>query len=98
MITCKLSGCSFLVRQNGSKVECAHVRPEGTTGTDPQRTLTTAGAGTGQMIYGGLQYDPNLRSVTILGVRRGGRWKIYAQKHQAGTWSILSVHRIFGED
>lgn len=35
MITTKLTGCSFLVREVGGNVECAHVQPNG-IGNPPQ--------------------------------------------------------------
>ena len=50
--------------------------------------------------YGRLDYNFDKRTVTILGVRSGGRWRIFAQKWNKldqKTPSVISVHEIFQE-
>jgi hypothetical protein len=93
MLTCKLSGCSFAVREQNNAVQVAHVQPRGVTGVGLQYSL--AYNQPDRIIYGGLNYDTATRSATVIGVNRAGQWKIYVQKLEAGTWRILSVHRIY---
>lgn len=91
MLTCKLTGCSFVCRVNNGVLEAAHLQPQGESGLQ----LNTRLQGNGQHAWGRLKYDFDSRTVSIIGVRRGGQWKIYAQKLEKGTWNILSVHRVY---
>jgi len=90
MVTVQLSGCSFLWRTQNGVLECAHLQPTGgLTGPQLQAQLTGHGAN----VYGRDDYGEG-RVVTIVGVKRGSDWRIYAQKFRVGTSEILSVHRI----
>src|SRR5688572_3261992 len=53
MLTCKLTGCSFVVRQNGTNVEVAHLQPKDETGLQLNQRLV----GGGQKAYGRMKYD-----------------------------------------
>jgi hypothetical protein len=90
MVTVQLSGCTFLWRTQNGVLECAHLQPTGgLTGPTLQNQLQ----GNGADVYGRNDYGEG-RVVTIVGVRRGAGWKIYAQKFRVLTAEILSVHRI----
>ncbi len=94
MLTCKLTGCSFVVRKENGQVEAAHLQPTDEDGLDLNRRL----AQPGQKAYGRLDYNFDKRAVTILGVRSGGQWRIFAQKWnklETKTPSVISVHQIF---
>jgi hypothetical protein len=91
MLTCKLTGCSFVCRMNNNVFEAAHLQPQGESGLQ----LNTRLQGGGNQAWGRLKYDFDSRTVSIIGVRRGGQWKVYAQKLEKNTWNILSVHRVY---
>jgi hypothetical protein len=103
MVTGGLSGCSFLINDlGGGAVECAHLEPHGETGVQLNNRLIgpphAFDVVYGRNSYGHTQnnvaglYD---RSVSVIGVRAGGAWRIYAQKYDPYTNQIRSVHRIF---
>lgn len=90
MLTVQLSGCSFLWRMHNGQLECCHYQPTaGIDGLALQQQLT----GPGRNVYGREDYGEG-RVVTIIGIRRGGQWRIYAQKFRVMTKEILSVHRL----
>ena len=92
MLTCKLTGCSFVVRQNGPHVEVAHLQPKDETGPQLNQRLQ----GGGQKAFGRLKYDLEKRQAHVVGVRRGDGWEIYAQKvDKAKEVGIRSVTRIW---
>jgi len=96
MVTGQLTGCSFIMTAGaGGSVNVAHVSPTGTTGVLLRAALAAANAGA--QIYGVGQYDHNDRTVSIMGVRTGTTWRIYAQKHDATTYDyrIKSVYQIW---
>ncbi len=110
MVTGALSGCAFIVDQGANhSIDCAHLQPNGETSVQLDTRLTgnyTAVYGRDRYDHvnpahpvtdaGGPAYD---RSVTIIGVRRNGRWKVYAQKlDPLNSYSIRSVHRIYPAD
>lgn len=92
VITTKLTGCTFVVRSHMGVVQAAHIQP---TANVDGVTLNRNLAVPGQQAWGRLKYDLDTRTVTVIGVRVSGNWKIYAQKLEKGTWNVLSVHRIF---
>jgi hypothetical protein len=96
MLTCKLTGCSFVVRKQNNVVEAAHLQPQEESGLDLNKRLQ----GGGQVAFGRVNYDLEKRTITILGVRSGGRWRMFAQKWnkmETKTPTILSVHEFFHE-
>ncbi len=100
MITGQLSGCSFVMSPVAAGVvDVAHVQPQGQTGQALQATL--AAAVPNAEIYGaagtGGNYDSADRRASIVGVRFGGAWRIYAQKQDAlaGHYRLKSVYQIY---
>lgn len=103
LVTGALSGCSFIVNTgpNPGDIACAHLQPNGESGHQLHARLKPLY----NYVYGLERYDhtiPTLggprrdRNVTIIGVRVGGRWKIYAQKMDlSNQYAIRSVHRIY---
>jgi hypothetical protein len=91
MVTAKLTGCSFVVRERKGVVEVAHLQPTDETGVDLHKRMRDAGYTT----YGRLNYDLDKRSINILGVRSGNTWNIYSQKLEKHHLTIRSVHRVF---
>lgn len=90
LITVQLSGCSFLWRSNNGVFECAHYQPPGgMTGGTLQDNLAVGAP----HIYGRNNYGDGHVS-NVIGVRRNGQWRIYAQKNQVMTKRILNVSRI----
>ncbi len=102
MVTGALSGCTFLVDVGaGGAIQCAHLQPNGESGTAlNNRMLGQHDAVYGRNNYSHLHDAANVnsfdRTVTIIGVRRNGEWKVYAQKLDTmQAMSIRSVHRIY---
>lgn len=94
LLTCKLSGCSFMVRDNVGVIECTHIKPSGVAGSALQQHLQTTYPGA--TVFGAhTDYDSAKHTCTIIGVRRGGQWKIYAQKQVAQLVQSLGVKRVY---
>lgn len=101
MVTGQLSGCSFVMLPAGAgQVNVAHVQPQGgQTGAALQGTLASAMANA--QVYGAAgtrgNYDSADRVASVIGVRVGGQWRIYAQKQDAGSgdYRIKSVYQIY---
>lgn len=92
MLTCKLTGCTFVARQNGPNLEVAHLQPKDETGLQLNQRLK----GGGNKAYGRLKYDIETRQAHVIGVRRGGQWEIYAQKiDKAKEVGIRSVKKVW---
>lgn len=93
MLTAKLTGCTFVARPGpaAGSVEVTHLMPHQETGLALNQRMNIPG----QQAYGRLKYDFNVRSVNVVGVRVGGRWKIYVQKLEKQNMAIRSVHRIY---
>jgi len=98
MTTCMLTGCSFIVRQGAASIECGHLLPTNlatNTAIETGVALNTRLLGQNYLaVYGRLQYSKDDRRAAIVGVRRNGNWKIYAQKRDFSN-NIISVHRIY---
>jgi hypothetical protein len=101
MLTGQLSGCSFVMMPAGvGSIDVAHIKPHQISGKAMHANL--GGAFANAAIYGdstqGGFYDSDSRVVSIVGVRSGGQWRIYAQKQKPGhamDYSIKSVYQIF---
>lgn len=91
VLTCKLTGCTFVARMNGTTLEVAHLQPKDETGLALNQRLKTGG----QKAYGRLKYDLETRQAHVVGVRRGGVWEFYAQKidknKEVGIRSVKKV-------
>ena len=106
LVTGALSGCSIILEDgpNPGDVQAAHLQPNGETAVQ----LETRIAPNYQHVYGMTRYDhtaPTLsgpksdRTVTIVGVRVNGAWKIYAQKLDLmHNYAVKSVNRIYPPD
>jgi hypothetical protein len=103
MVTGALTGCSFIIDHGpGGTIRCAHLQPNGETGAQLHARLKPLGYA---KVYGRERYDHLYdstnplsydRTVTIIGVRNGGKWKVFAQKlDMMNDFSIRSVHRIW---
>jgi hypothetical protein len=98
MVTGQLSGCSFCIRDaGGGDIEVAHLQPNGETAVQLHGRMLGRGF---SAVYGANQYDGATRVTSIVGVRRQGRWKIYAQKQQrlgviGDDYRVVSVTRIY---
>jgi len=105
MATCQLTGCAFIVRAAANnQIECAHLLP---TDLATGAALMTGVQLNQQLkqqnylaVYGREEYAHKSggaydRSAAIIGVRRNGAWKIYAQKQGRYQHDIRSVHRIY---
>jgi len=105
MITANLTGCAIAMQDlGGGSVAVAHIRPNSDMLNPPVGALDGAGIHNvlnksgWTAVYGRNDYSAT-RQVVVVGVRRAGHWKLYAQKQTlpgAGAGDILSVHRIFG--
>ncbi len=94
MLTAKLTGCTFVARAAaGQAVEVTHLQPHQEDGLQLNRRMR----GGGRSAYGRLKYNLETRSINVIGVRSGARWKIWAQKiEKNGTVpTIRSVKRIW---
>jgi hypothetical protein len=97
LVTGGLSGCSFLVDQlAGGQIACAHMQPSSGAGTGAEDgpALAARLSGTHGVVYGRNRYHAQ-NQVCVVGVRSGGRWKIYAQKLDYLGLNIHSVDKIF---
>ncbi len=108
MVTCQLTGCAFVIRAAGvggiGAIECGHMLPTDLTtmaAIETGEALNTRLVASGNYlaVYGRNSYDHQQngmydRNVAIIGVRRNGQWKIYAQKKDTQR-GIKSVHRVY---
>ncbi len=103
MVTVQLTGCAVMVANgpNPGDIKVAHLQPNA---QNHQTGLQLYNHLLGQnylAVYGRGRYDHRDdngledRRVAIIGVRRNGRWKIYAQKKGTVNNDIRSVHRIY---
>lgn len=98
MVTGELSGCCFCWIQHGNDLWCIHVQPaEGINGAD----LHTALAHTGRFAaapdvalstFGRNDY-PGARA-SVIGVRKNGRWKLYAQTSTDSFHTLTGAFKI----
>ena len=101
VITTKLTGCSFLVRTSpAGGIECAHVQPGGAqTGQQLRQALSGLHAGNYERLFGrgksGEKGYGDSEASTIVGVRRQGAWKIYAQRLVNQQETLIDVERIY---
>ena len=94
MLTAKLTGCTFVAKAApGNGVQVTHLQPQGESGLQLNRRMRAPG----QKAYGRLKYDLDKRSINVMGVRQGGRWRIWAQKlvKNSHTPQVLSVKKIW---
>ncbi len=92
-VTTLLNGCSYVI--DGANPSVTHIQP---TGGDSSAHVRNQLHGNYVIVYGGggNEYDHNTEDVTIIGVRRGVGWKIYAQVHTRNVKDIVRVTKLFG--
>ncbi len=93
MVTTMLNGCTFVIDGAGPSV--LHVQPTGGATSAQIRTSLAPHYAT---VFGGggHEYDHQTQDTTIVGIRKNGAWKIFAQVHTRGYKDILRVDKIFG--
>ncbi|KAB7648427.1 hypothetical protein [Polymorphobacter fuscus] len=98
MVTGELSNCCFAWVQQGNDLWCTHVQPVGgITPGNLQTELSTTGSfaglpGTALSTFGRNQYPGGRAS--IIGVREGGVWNLYAQKTDTSFDTLTESWRI----
>jgi hypothetical protein len=108
IVTGALTSCSFVVQETTNGISCAHIQPAagahtGTeTGEELHDRLLSGGY---SAVYGKRRYDHRDRGghldreVTIMGVRVGDRWEIYAQEMEpTAQYRIWSVYRVYPQE
>jgi hypothetical protein len=99
MVTGELSGCCFCWLAQGNDLWCIHVQPQaGIDGTALQNTLRVNGRfanapGTRLGTYGRKNYPAGRASV--IGVRRAGRWRLFAQTSDDRFSTITGAYQIY---
>lgn len=98
LFTVKLTGCTFIVRESGGQIACAHLQPGGgQTGEQLQNhvktTLAGPAPGTRYFIYGREDYGGTSDAI-VCGANVGGQWKIYSQETKMKT-TIVNVAKIY---
>jgi hypothetical protein len=98
MVTGQLSGCVFVVRQNGAGLVVAHIQPGGTRQSGPMlrqtiRLMGRFGAlGRVTHVFGvGKEY---LTRAHVVGIRTGGAWHLYAQQVASGLGPVTGSVQI----
>lgn len=101
MVTTLLNGCTFACEATPHAVLMAHVQPTGGT-TAPQletyimnRGALVGGAGARRAFGGGRCYTAMSSDVTIVGVRAGQQWRIFAQIHPRNEKETSEVVEFF---
>jgi hypothetical protein len=102
MVTTLLNGCTFVCQEVGNNVLMAHVQPIGLTGQQLATNITNGAfnipgtqAGTLRS-FGPNVYNSQTEEATIIGVRTGRKWRVFAQLHpQGGDRRILRVVEVF---
>ena len=98
MITGQLSGCCFCIVPHGPGLACTHINPQGAPGgaVQLQNDLTSTGTFRNYpgpfLTYGRKNYPGY---ATVIGVRVGGVWNIYAQKSNDQCTTITGAERIY---
>ncbi len=102
MVTTLLNGCTFVCQEVGDNVLMAHVQPIGLTGQQlatniANGTFNIAGVQAGTLrSFGPNVYNSQTEEATIIGVRTGRKWRVFAQVHpQGGDRRILRVVEVF---
>jgi len=93
MVTGQLSGCSFAIRENGDgTLDATHIQPSRNVPAGLlNRTLKRTGEWT--EVYGRENYSAAHRA-SIIGVRRAGSWRIFAQKQNENDFGVAKVKQL----
>jgi hypothetical protein len=108
MVTTLLNGCTFCcANSQGGGVLMKHIQPTPPLMNHIALAGTVQGTGAfGNQINGTFRffgsgnhgYDMVAEDVTIVGVRRGGNWAVYAQVHTRTVSDIRRVTKFFPHD
>lgn len=98
MITGQLSGCTFAWLTVGNDLLCTHIQPVGIQGVPLHNRMNVAGRFTAHPAlplntYGAGDYLGSYANV--IGVRRNGQWKLYAQHSADQFRTITGAWRIY---
>lgn len=101
MVTGLLNGCTFCMQNTDNGVAMTHIRPVG--GTDAVKLQTEvatrgrfAGSGMSMQTFGMATEYSGREDATIIGIRKAGSWRVYAQIHERMAQEISRVVKIFG--
>lgn len=101
MVTTLLNGCSFVCEPLQHSVLMAHIQPIGTNAIQLEADIIANGAlhgGAGgplTVFGGGIRYNAVQDDVTVIGVRKGTRWRLYFQAHPAAQRTISDADKFF---
>lgn len=99
MVTGLLNGCTFCMLKVQNGVAMTHVKPTGIDAIKLHTTLTTQGRFQNNpspfQTFGQASDYTGTEDATLIGIRKGGIWKVYAQIHTRTQSPILRVNRIF---
>jgi hypothetical protein len=99
VVTTLLTGCTFCVSPEPGFVHMAHIQPGGGINHTTLANNVTNGhfalqVGHPTVFGSGHGYNPAVEDVTIVGVREGNQWKVYAQFHNRLDRYNLSVTNV----
>ena len=90
-ITTKLTGCSVAVQTTPGGIMMCHIQP---TGTVPGDQLRNELAGDGYEVFGRGDYNLEQHSATVVALRSGSQWSVFAQKRDKTSDKVLDVVRL----
>lgn len=98
MVTGQLSGCCFCWMEDRTTLWCAHIKPHGTIdGTRLNTLLAVSGRFRGERwrsinTFGRTEYEG---VATVIGVRHGRQWKLFAQKSMDYNKTIIEACQLY---
>ncbi len=101
MVTTLLNGCTFFCQPTEDDVLMAHIQPIGISGTALETGILNTGAfngfkeTAGKIAFGLGRCYTSFDDVTILGIRFGQNWRVFAQIHPRTQRHISKVVEIF---
>lgn len=95
MLTTQLTGCSFAIQDNNNgTLSVLHLQPSQHADGATMHTILSQTGWT--KVYGRNNYVGNGRSVSIVGRRSGGQWRLWAQKQDRfNQMAVLKVKQIY---
>lgn len=103
VLTTLLNGCSFVCEPRPTHVLMAHLQPTGgISAAQLEADILAGGAFAGgggdlTVFGGGLCYTAATNDVTIIGVRTGQVWRMFAQVHPRNARHVSSAVRFFAD-
>lgn len=99
MVTGQLTACSFAIMVDPLGLKVTHLQPTGESGDALKTRLIEYGLKNqiAMTVLGAPDYDAaNNGAATVIGVRNGTRWSIYAQKFTRATANVSGAELIYG--